>query len=365
MRESELYFPSHDGASEIRALVWKPNDGTEDGGAVTGNIRARGDVCPRKGIRPRGIIQILHGMAEHIERYRGFAEHLTTNGFIVCGHDYIGHGKSVDGPEKLGVLPPDGKEALVEDAHYLRKLMQARCRPHEPDAAEPVDPIGSTALDAELTAATEPDTPLPYIMLGHSMGSFILRVYLASRAEGLSAAILCGTGHQPAFLSAGGLLIARVQCWAKGPEYRSRLLHSLSIGAYSGQIENARTPQDWLSTDDAVVDAYIADPSCGFMFSTGADIALLSLTGSMVKRKTVEAVPASLPLLFASGKDDPVGEKGEAVKRAVALFRDTGHEDVTLVLYEGMRHEILNEIGKEHVYQDIVDWIDRSIGTIG
>ena len=315
MQETELYFPSFDGSSNIRALLWEP-DGLE------------GD-----GINARGLLQILHGMAEHIERYRGFAEFCTEHGFIVFGHDDIGHGKSVANEDQWGHMPKNGKEILVGDAHSLRQLMQERF---------------STA---------EPEGSLPLVMFGHSMGSFVLRLYLAQYGEGVTAAIICGTGQLSPLLSAGGSLLARLLSAIKGEEYRSPLLHNLSVGAYSKQIGNARTPLDWLSTDEAIVDEYISAPDCGFMFDASATVALTDITGSMVKRETVAAVPASLPLLFIAGIGDPVGEKGAGVKRAEQLFRSTGHTDVTLILYEGMRHEVLNERDKECVYSDIMNWL--------
>ena len=319
MRETEFYFPSSDGVSEIRALLWEPGNPEED---KTG---------------ARCILQILHGMAEHIERYRGFAEWCTEHGIIVCGHDDIGHGKSVANESQWGHMPRNGKDVLIEDVHRLRQLVQERYP--SADAAR----------------------PLPSIMFGHSMGSFVLRLYLTLHAEGVTAAIVCGTGQLPPLLSTGGSLLARLVSTFRGSESRSPLLHSLSVGAYSKQIANARTPLDWLSTDETVVDEYIAAPSCGFMFDASATIALTSITGAMVKRETVAAVPVSLPLLFIAGAEDPVGEKGAGVKRAVQLFKETGHDKVTLTLYEGMRHEILNENGKERVYNDILSWIEEKI----
>lgn len=313
MRESELSFASRDTVSTIRAIVWEPESTEPD--------------------NTRGIIQILHGMAEHIERYRHFAEYCTEQGYIVCGHDHIGHGKSVSTPEQKGILPPDGMPILIEDAHQLRQLIQER---YQSDIAQ---------------------SSLPYFMFGHSMGSFVLRNYLALYAEGVAGAIICGTGHQPALISALGRFIARAIGAIRGVGHRSSLLHNMSVGAFSKQVDNARTPVDWISADVAIVDEYLADPDCGFVFGAGGNATLTALTSTMVRRDTAEAVPKDLPLYFISGEDDPVGEKGVAVKRAVELFLDTGHTDVTLKLYPHMRHEILNEIGKEQVYQDIVEWI--------
>jgi len=319
MRETELYYPSSDGTTQIRTLLWEP-DNLEGAGA-----------------NARGLLQILHGMAEHIGRYRGFAEFCTEHGFIVYGHDQIGHGKSVVSQEQWGHMPKNGKELLIKDTHNLRLLVQERF------------------------SAAGSEGSLPLVMFGHSMGSFVLRLYLAQYGEGVAAAIICGTGQLSPMLSSGGSLLARLLSTTRGDEYRSPLLHSLSVGAYSKQIANARTPLDWLSTDASVVDEYIASPDCGFMFDAAATVALTSLTGSMVKREVVAAVPTSIPLLFIAGSEDPVGEKGAGVKRAEQLFRDTGHTDETLILYEGMRHEVLNEKDNQRVCSDILNWLEDKL----
>lgn len=375
MKEIEIRFASTDNTSSIRALVWEP-DGLGEGFLQPETSPQKtpttlNDVSPQTetatqtpaqsdanaqgnapSAQPLGIIQILHGMAEHIERYRDFADYCTKRGFIVCGHDHIGHGKSVASEEDLGVIPLNGKTIMVEDAHVLRLLVQSRYKALESPGQLKGEGAKSKASELEEGVCGS----LPYCMFGHSMGSFILRNYLAVHAEGVAAAIICGTGHLSPTLSGAGHFISRLLHTFKGPLHRSTMLHNMSVGAYAKAIEGATSPLDWLSTDEEVVAAYSADPYSGFMFSTGGNAALTELTSAMVKRETVEAVPNDLPLLFVAGKEDPVGEKGEAVKRAVALFEDTGHHKVTLVLYDGMRHEILNERGNESVYDDIITW---------
>ncbi|MFR8300943.1 MAG: alpha/beta fold hydrolase, partial [Gordonibacter urolithinfaciens] len=215
-------FLSHDGTSQIRGLIWAPE-------------RPAGTRAPA----PRGVVQIVHGMSEHLGRYDEFARFLVGRGFVVCASDHVGHGKSVPDPAKLGCLPAHGgKDVLVEDVHELRRTVAARY-----------------------------SRQTPYILFGHSMGSFVVRAYLARHAEGLAAAVICGTGTQPLVLSKAGNFVARRIAASKGEDYRSAFLDGLGAGAFAKQIENARTPFDWLSTDPAVVDAYIADELCGAMFS--------------------------------------------------------------------------------------------------
>ena len=303
-------FLSHDGTSQIRGLIWAPE-------------RPAGTRAPA----PRGVVQIVHGMSEHLGRYDEFARFLVGCGFVVCASDHVGHGKSVPDPAKLGCLPAHGgKDVLVEDVHELRRTVAARY-----------------------------SRQTPYILFGHSMGSFVVRAYLA-------AAVICGTGTQPLALSKAGNFVARRIAASKGEDYRSAFLDGLGAGAFAKQIENARTPFDWLSTDPAVVDAYIADEMCGAMFSAGGYATLTDLTGEVASPSCAAKVPKDLPVLFVSGAEDPVGACGKGVQAAADLLRHAGVSDVEVKLYEGMRHEILNEPEHAQVYGDVLDWIRKHQG---
>ncbi len=311
VKTGRIGYRSSDGKTQIRALTWEPEK--------------------NPGIAPAGIVQIVHGMSEHVERYDEFARYLVSRGYIVCANDHIGHGESVADPSEWGCLPSvGGKEVLINDVHELRK-----------------------------TVASRYARQTPYIMFGHSMGSFIVRAYLARFAEGLAAAVICGTGQQPLLLSKFGNLVARRIAASKGDAYNSTFLDGPGAGSFAKKIDNPRTEFDWISTDDAVVDAYIADESCGVMFSAGGYATLTDLTGEVVTAAAAGAVPADLPLLFIAGALDPVGDMGKGVERAVEQYRRAGVETVDLKLYEGMRHEILNEPGRAEVYADVADWIDE------
>ena len=202
---------------------------------------------------------------------------------------------------------------------------------------------------------------VPYIVYGHSMGSFIARAYIARYGDGLAACVLSGTGNVPAALSKGGRALARMLASMKGEKYRSPFIDGMGAGAYGKQIPNARTPLDWLSTDEAVVDAYIADDLCGFMFTVGGYSTLLDLTAEVVTPACAAKVPKDLPIFLVAGDGDPVGEMGKGVQAAAQLLRDAGIERVDVKIYEGMRHEIHNEIGHEQVYDDIASWIEDAI----
>lgn len=307
-------FLSHDGKSQIHGLVW-----------------AQGHTGGSRGGSPRGIVQIVHGMSEYVGRYDDFARFLAERGFIVCGTDHIGHGKSAGGSDELGRLPSTGgKDVLIEDVHQLRQTIAARY--------------------ARQT---------PYLLFGHSMGSFIVRAYLARHGEGLAGAVLSGTAYQPRILSMAANALARGIAASKGDDYRSSFLHGLGAGSFSKGIPDARTPFDWISFDPTVVDAYVADEECGALFSAGGYATLTDLTAEIVTSKCVSRVPRDLPLLFVSGAEDPVGDYGRGVHRSAELMRRAGVVKVDEIVYEGMRHEILNEPDHEQVYTDVAQWMEE------
>lgn len=304
----EHFIPSSDGTSQLRVSLWIP-------------------YLPERSLK--GVVQLVHGMEEHIDRYDAFATYLACNGFVVGGHDHVGHGKSVADVRDLGHVTLDhGDSVLVDDVDRVRR------------------------------ALFESFEGLPFFIFGHSMGSFVTRVYLSRYAEGVDGAILCGTGNQPYPLARSGNVLARTIGAVKGGRFKSRLIDNMGAGGFSKAIKDARTPLDWLSIDPAVVDAYIDDPLCGVMFTVGGYAALTGLVSQAVSPRVAARLPKELPLLFIAGAEDPVGENGEAVVRAAALYHKAGVRDVSLVPYPGMRHEILNEPGKKDVYEDVLAWIE-------
>lgn len=303
-------FPSADGASTVRARLWVPD----------------GDVAPA---RPRGLVQIVHGMSEHIGRYGRFAGELVDAGFAVVAHDQIGHGATAAAGD-LGHLPVDGgAELLIADVAEARARAEGLC--------------GADGL--------------PYILFGHSLGSFIARVYL-TRASDVAAAIVCGTGQQPLALARAGNLLCRVLACVRGERSRSPLVHGLAVGAYGRAISGARTDFDWLSHDPAVVDAYIGDPLCGREFTVGGYAAVTALAAASQDRSLARRIPFGLPMLFIAGEGDPVGDFGRGVHRAVEQYRALGMEHVDEIVYPGLRHEILNEPERGRVVADILAWLE-------
>lgn len=306
--DQKITFPSMDGENEIAAKLWMPEGAGE----------------------PKGIVQLVHGMAEYISRYDEFARYLTAAGYAVCGSDHIGHGESAASESDLGHMPVDrGEDVLVEDVQGLRQ-------------------IASKALGEDI----------PYFIFGHSMGSLVTRVYLSRHGEGLAGAVICGTAHQPLAVTKAGNILARLVARIEGPRAKSELLHSLADGAYSKAVKDARTPLDWISLSDDNVDEYMDDPLTGFMFTAGGYATLTALAYDAARKQTAERIPKTLPLLFIAGAEDPVGNNGKGVRQAAAQARAAGIENVEEIIYPRLRHEILNEKEKHQVFADVLAWLD-------
>lgn len=275
---------------------------------------------------PRAVIQLIHGMAEHIDRYDATAKALNEAGFAVVGHNHLGHGQ---GAKTLGYFSQKGGwDVLIEDTHALRTATQA---------AYP---------------------GLPYFLLGHSMGSFVARGYALKHEKGLAGLILSGTGHFDPAVLVVGRLVARVQCALGGGEKPSGVLASMSSAGYNKTYGQARTTFDWLSSDPAVVDAYIADPFCGFTFTARAYRDMFEGLSRLYPSK-LSAMEKDVPVLLFAGEDDPVGAYGKGVKKVAQEIKGAGVKDVTLRLYEKGRHEMFNEKEREHVWADLIAWVEE------
>ena len=278
----------------------------------------------------RAIIQVSHGMTEYFGRYETFAHAMTKQGFAVSGHDHLGHKTSVREDGELGYFADqDGWKLVIADLY---------------------------AHTAQLKKQY-PDTPI--FLLGHSMGSFIARCYLARYSDQLDGGIIVGTGGPNPGAKAGRLVAQGLCKMGKGKK-PSQMLQKLAFGSYNSRFEG-RTPYDWLTRDTQIVDQYAADPYCTFLFTASGFRDLFTLYGLANDLRTFKAVPKTFPLLLLSGGEDPVGGYGEGPRRVEELFRQTGHVDVTLRLYPGGRHEILNETNRGEVYEGLASWIGRRI----
>lgn len=306
MAGNNFTFLSADKKTRIHCVVWKP-----------------------KG-KPKGILQITHGMVEYIERYEAFAEYMSGRGYLVAGHDHLGHGESVGSKEDWGFFSEEkGSDILVEDMHRLRVTMQKQY------------------------------PGLPYFMLGHSMGSFLLRKYLCLHSQELAGAIVMGTGSQPDIV----LCLGKGLCWlmakVRGWRYRSPLIQKMAFAANDHRFREENTKNSWLTKDEEIVKAYSENPKCSFQFTLNGFYNLFDTIWYINRKKHLAKVRTNLPLLFVSGEEDPVGAFGAGVRKACRTYQALGMKDLTLKLYPSDRHEILNELDKKQVYKDIARWLDR------
>jgi len=297
----EVTFPSHTNECDIFARIYYP-EGT-----------------------PKGILQLAHGMAEHIDRYDEFAKILCAQGYIFAANDHAGHGRSLkDEAHKGYFAAEDGWTAVVEDLREFRGILKAEY------------------------------PELPYILMGHSMGSFLARTYAARYPDEMDALIISGTSGKNPVLGIAKWLAAR-EIKKRGAMTPSLLLNKLAFGSYNKQFKPERTGFEWLTTVESIVDAYVADPLCGFPFTAAGFRDLFNGLGEVSESAWAGKVP-NVPILVFSGDCDPVGANGKGVREVADALITSGH-DVKLKLYPGCRHEMLNEACKEEVFGDILNFL--------
>ena len=278
---------------------------------------------------PKAVVQIIHGISETIERYDEFACFLTAHGFLVAGEDHMGHGKSV---HRTPGFFAGGWITALQDSLTLHEML----RNQYPD--------------------------LPYAMLGHSMGSYMLRTILCLYPERkIDAAIIMGTGWEHRQTLAAGEALCAAACRKVGERGVSELVEKAFFGTYNRKIEHQRTAYDWLTRDQKIVDAYIADPRCGNPVTVGLYRDLLSGLQILENRDQMKNMKKSLPVFFVSGAMDPVGGYGKGVERSFAEFKKAGMMDVRCKLYPLCRHEILNELNRKEVYEDLARWLTEKL----
>lgn len=278
---------------------------------------------------PKAVIIIAHGMAEHSGRYDHFARFLAENGFAVYMNDHAGHGRSAQ--IKGHFADENGWECVVKDLKALMDQAVAQ-HPH-----------------------------LPVFFMGHSMGSFLARSFITRYGQALSGCILCGTrGYTPGIVPAGKAL-ASAQVKLFGPRSTGKKLNALATAGYNNRIENPVNSSAWLSRDNKVCKAFEADPLSNFPFTAAGYRDMLTGIGEISSLEWARRVPKDLPVFLAAGDADPVGNYGEGPRQVANWLQTAGVRSVQLKLYPGMRHEILNEIGKEEVYADMLNWLVQQL----
>lgn len=281
--------------------------------------------------KPIAILQIAHGMVEFFDRYEDFANYLCLKGFLVVGNDHLGHGDSVNSKDEWGYFGENGNKTLIEDMY-------------------------------KLTSLTKQKYPnIPYFLLGHSMGSFYARQYLFEYGSNLNGAIIMGTGLEDLMVVKAGMFMCSLLAKFKGWKYRSSFVNNIAFGSYNKKFEPSRTKMDWLSKDENIVDWYINEPRCTFMFTLNGYYNMFKGISRLHDKSLLNNVPKDLPILFVSGKDDPVGAFGKEVEKSANTLKDVGVKNIDIKLYENDRHEILNELDRQVVYEDIYNWLISKI----
>ena len=309
VRKEELTYKSRDRQTMLHAIRWIPEG------------------------EPVAILQIIHGMQEYVDRYDEFANYLAERGILVIGNDHLGHGGSVGENGTKGFFcKEDPATVLVRDAHRLKKM-------------------------------TQEDYPgIPCFILGHSFGSFVAREYITRYGTGIRGAIIQGTAFMPTgtVKSLSGL-VSFLQ-FILGEKTRSTMVNNMAFKGYLKRIPNPRTKFDWLSHNEESVDKYIADPFCNFVFTLNGFKTMAELLKRVQDVEKMEDIPKNLPILITGGKEDPVGSYGDALKRLYTIYTNELHiENVELKLYDGMRHELQQEIGRETVFEDQYNWLKKVI----
>ncbi len=303
MSAQKFYYLSSDGKTEIHAVKWLPKH------------------------EVKAVLQISHGMLEHIERYDDFALFMAERGVLVVGNDHLGHGSSVSDEVYRGYFGEDGNKYLIEDMKNLMNIIKD-------------------------------EYSVPYFILGHSMGSFLVRQFITLYGGQLSGAVIVGTGQQPKLLVCSGIAISRMIAVFKGWNYRSAFVNYLAVGSNNNMFKPARTEFDWLTRDTEMVDAYISDKRIRFIFTLNAFYHMFRGMHRMNEQEKINSIPKELPMIFLSGEKDPVGNSGKGVYKAFDIYRHVGISNITMKLYKEDRHEILNELDRKQIYLEISDWIE-------
>ena len=309
VRKEVFSFDSRDNCSQIHAVRWIPD---------TENVAA--------------VVQIVHGMAEYIERYEEFAKFLTDHNFVVTGEDHLGHGKSISPKGIKGYFcEQDPATVVVRDVHRLKKITQ------------------------------DIYPGVPYFLMGHSMGSYIVRNYICRYGSGIEGALILGTGMQSdALLFLSGILTS-LESLFRGQNHVSTFIDTIAFHAYNKRINNPRTRFDWLTKDTEKVDAYIADENCGFTFTVNGFHTLFTLIRRCKNKKNISMIPKDLPIFMASGEQDPVGGYGVGAKKAYLSLIRAGLTKVDFTLYSEDRHELFHELDKEIFMENVVTWLSKCL----
>ncbi|MBS6508905.1 MAG: alpha/beta hydrolase [Paraclostridium bifermentans] len=278
-----------------------------------------------------GIVQISHGMSEEGGRYKKFANYLTNNGYIVYINDHRGHGKSAENINRIGILAEkDGIHCIVKDLNKLTKIIKTE------------------------------NNGLPIFLFSHSMGSFAAQKYIIDFSEDIDGVILSGTNGLHGIEVDLGFLVAKVMSKIQGREKKAYLIDKLAFGGFNKKFKPNKSEFDWLSRDFKEVEKYIENEYCGVVFSNGYFYDLFKLFKEIRNINNFKKINSKLPIYIFAGDKDPVGKFGKGVTKLYENYKKVGIENVEFKLYSGGRHEMLNEINKDEVINDTINWIKQN-----
>ncbi len=309
MIREEFHFLSKDAKTKIHGVRWIPESE-----------------------QIQGVIQLVHGMQEHIGRYEELAEFMASQGWLVVGHDHLGHGTSVRDHEHLGYFcKSKASDVLVADIYQV------------------------TAITKGMYA------DLPYVIFGHSMGSYLVRKYLTIYSEEIDGAVICGTGYVPTELCRMGMCVCALLATFRGWHYRSKMVSKFTFGKPYRKfcMDDSEPENSWLCTDTERVKKFYADPLCNAPFTLNAFYGLFSTVAYNNEESRIAQIRKDLPMRIISGSQDPVGDAGVGVKRVYQRYKKAGLDNVTMKLYEGDRHELVNEPDRMDVFEDVLAFCDK------
>ena len=329
IKKKETYIMSSNGKDRLHVVVWEPEG------------------------EKKGVVQLSHGMIEMVDKYDVFARYLADRGFVVAGNDHLGHGLTAADTKELGYMNAyDASRAMVTDLHRVTRCLKRAYG------------------------------PIPFFIIAHSMGSFLVRRYMTeygydslypspyTKGSSIDGYILLGTGSKSDMEISAGKLVYSLEKHRHGERYRSLLMDILAFGTYNkgipkemvvdGQVRQ-RTAGDWCSTDTKMVDEYIDHPLCKFTFTLKGYDTLFNTLRFIQDERNIARIPKDVPVLFASGDKDPVGHFGKDVPKLYELYHNKVTRNVSLYMYEGCRHEILREVCRQQVYEDIYDWLTTTM----
>jgi len=308
--KNEERILSNDGKTMLHVITWKDSE-----------------------TAPKAILQLSHGMCEYVGRYDEYASFMARNGYVVCGNDHLGHGLTAAGMDDLGfIAEKDGYKLMVRDLRKVTDMLHERY------------------------------PGLPLVLHGHSMGSFVARLYAADYSDGVDAYIFEGTDGSNFEGKAAVALISLIALF-KGWRYRSKFVTKMTFGKYLDRLPDHPTGYEWVTSDPEKLDAYVHDPYCMFIFTLSAYRDLSQCLDAVLKRSWADELRKDIPYLLVSGEEDPVGDYGEGVMRVYRMMGDAECTDTHIKLYPGQRHELHNETHRDVFFNDTLEWINDALGV--